>query len=519
MRELTLNQQEQARIKVLNSVLEYHLPIAQAAEIMGISERHTKRLLAAYRKDGPSAVAHGNRGRRPHNAVPEDAAATVVKLARNHYSGANHSHFTELLREREGIDLSRPTVRRILVKAGIGSPRSRRSQQHRFRRKRMPQEGMLIQIDGSPHPWLEERGDKFVLLLAVDDATSTVAQAVFHPSEDTRGYLVLLEGLVRQWGIPLALYSDRHAAFKYNARQGPVLYESTQFARVMRELGIQQIFAMSPQAKGRVERMASTFQDRLVTELRLAGATTMEGANAVLQEFLPRFNHRFAVTPEQPETAYRPVPEDLSVTETVSIKHTRKVARDNTVHYQWRVLQLLPGAQRPSYAGLQVEVLERADGKLIIRYQGETVDFQEGDPPASALWGEGTGQFSTTAGPEEAEDQAGTHLDETQRKLLAELDSSVEKRAKAKAAAAKGKPVRHQLIRKPTATQQARWEAVQQARGRGLSLRAIARELGMSRVATRKYALAESPPTKLLSAKERAKAEALGLVQSQLAAD
>ena len=203
MRELTLNQQEQARIQVLNSVLEHHLSIAQAAEIMGISERHTKRLLAAYRRDGPAALAHGNRGRRLHNAVPEAAAAAVVKLAGNHYAGANHTHFTELLREREGIDLSRPTVRRILVKAGLGSPRSRRSQQHRFRRKRMPQEGMLIQVDGSHHAWLEERGPKFVLFLAVDDATGVVAQALFHPSEDTRGYLVLLEGLVRQWGIPL----------------------------------------------------------------------------------------------------------------------------------------------------------------------------------------------------------------------------------------------------------------------------------------------------------------------------
>ena len=123
---------------MLNSVLEYHLPIAQAAEIMGISERQTKHLLAAYRRDGPAALAHSNRGRRPHNAVPETVAAAVVKLARNGYAGANPSHFTELLQEGEGIELSRPTVRRILVKAGIGSPRSRRSQQHRFRRRRMP---------------------------------------------------------------------------------------------------------------------------------------------------------------------------------------------------------------------------------------------------------------------------------------------------------------------------------------------------------------------------------------------
>ena len=198
MRDIRLNQQEQARIQVLNSVLEYQLPIAQAAEIMGVTEHHTKRLLAAYRKVGPASLAHGNRGRQPHNAIPEVAAAAVVKLASNGYAGANHTHLTELLREREGIDLSRPTVRRILTKAGIGSPRSRRSQQHRFRRRRMPQEGMLVQIDGSHHPWLEDRGPKLTLLIAVDDATGTVAQAAFRTTEDTRGYLVLLEGLVRQ---------------------------------------------------------------------------------------------------------------------------------------------------------------------------------------------------------------------------------------------------------------------------------------------------------------------------------
>ena len=494
-----MNQQEQARIQVLNSVLEYQLPIAQAAEIMGVSERHTKRLLAAYRKVGPAALAHGNRGRRPHNAVPEAAAAAVVKLASNGYAGANHTHLTELLREREGIDLSRPTLRRILVKAGIGSPRSRRSQQHRFRCRRMPQEGMLVQIDGSHHPWLEDRGPKLTLLIAVDDATGVVAQAVFRTSEDTRGYLVLLEGLIRQWGIPLALYSDRHAAFKYNARQKPVPVETTQFARVMRDLGSQQIFALSPQAKGRVERMLETFQDRLVTELRLAGASTIDQAKELLQEFLPRFNARFAVAAEHPETAYRPVPAELSLTETICIKDTRKVARDNTVKYHWRVLQLLPGAERPSYAGLRVDVLERADGELMIRYQGEAVDYQEGPPPSSALWGAAS---ACSPGPEQQEGADGvvnSHLNEAQRERLAALESSGssdEDEANDEDVAARGrggktKPVRHQLRRTPTETQQARWEAVQQAREQGLSLRAIARNLAMAKNTAKKYASAE----------------------------
>ena len=163
--------------------------------------------------------------------------------------------------------------------------------------------------------------------------------------------------------------------------------ETTQFARVMRDLGVQQIFALSPQAKGRVERMLETFQDRLVTELRLAKVSSIDEAGLVLQEFLPRFNARFAVAAEQPETAYRPVPAELSPTETICIKDTRKVARDNTVKYHWRVLRLLPGAERPSYAGLRVDVLERADGELMVRYQGEAVDYQEGPPPSSALWG------------------------------------------------------------------------------------------------------------------------------------
>ena len=183
-----MNQREQTKLHVLNSVLEYQVPIDQAAELLGVTQRHARRMLAAYRKDGAAALAHGNRGRGPHNAIPAAEAAAVVELASQRYEGANHTHLTELLREREGIDLSRPTVRRILTQAGIGSPRSRRSPQHRFRRQRMPQAGLLVQLDGSRHAWREDRGSKFVLLLAVDDATGVVSNAVFR----TRGYSGLL---------------------------------------------------------------------------------------------------------------------------------------------------------------------------------------------------------------------------------------------------------------------------------------------------------------------------------------
>ena len=204
--------------------------------------------------------------------------------------------------------------------------------------------------------------------------------------------------------------------------------------------------------------MLETFQDRLVTELRLAGASNIDQAKEVLQEFLPKINARFAVAAEHPEMAYRPVPAELSLTETICIKDTRKVVRDNTVKYHWRVLQLLPGAERPSYAGLRVDVLERADGELLIRYQGEAVDYQEGPPPSSALWGAAS---ACSPGPEQQEGAdrvVNSHLNEAQRERLAALESSEssdedetnDEDVAAKGRGGKTKPVRHQLRRTPT---------------------------------------------------------------------
>ena len=306
MKELTLHQQEQARLQVLNSVLAEEITIGQAAALMELSERHVRRLLAAYREVGAEALAHGNRGRRPHNAVPEAVAAAVARLAATRYPGANHTHLTELLEEHEGLALSRPTVRRILTRAGMPSPRRRRPPQHRVRRERMPRAGMLLQLDGSHHAWLEQRGPRFALLLAVDDATGAVVHALFGAVEDARGYFLLMEGVLRRSGVPLALYTDRHAVFRAPAQQRAGREGATQFARAMAELGVRLIFARSPQAKGRVERMAGTFQDRLVTELRLASASTIAEAQAVLERFLPRFNARFAVAARQREPGLAP---------------------------------------------------------------------------------------------------------------------------------------------------------------------------------------------------------------------
>ena len=379
MENVTLIPKEQTRLQVLGSLLAEHMTLDQAATVKGVSIRHTRRLLAAYRERGAAAVAHGHRGRRAPNATPEAVSADVVHLAGKRYPGANHTHLSELLSEREGIDIGRTTLRRILVNAGLKSPRRRRPPKHRVRRQRMPREGMLIQVDGSFHPWLGDQVPPFTLLIAVDDATGTVSNALFCEKEEAYTYFLLIQDLVQSAGIPVALYVDRHGVFRHTPGSG-LPGTSTQFSRAMDELGIQMIFALSPQAKGRVERAAGTFQDRLVTELRLAGASSIREANGVLEQFLPRYNRRFRVPPQCSESAYRPLGSDLSLEQVLCFKHGRKVAKDNTVKFQLHTLQLLPEPERPSYAGAVVEVLEGLDGRLRVRHDGRIINTQEAPP-------------------------------------------------------------------------------------------------------------------------------------------
>lgn len=510
---LTLTQQEQARLQVLNRVLARQLGVGEVAQVLGLSERHTWRILAAYREEGAAALVHRNRGRRPANVTPEGIRLQVIMLARTCYAGFNHTHLTEVLAEREGLVLARSTVRSILVGAGIGSPRRRRPPRHRCRRERMSQEGMLLQLDGSHHGWLEGRGPELTLLLAVDDATGTVPWALFCEQENTRGYFLLLWGIIERRGIPLALYSDRHAVFQQACTvrsQGEQLageQEPTQFGRAMLELGIGQIFARSPEAKGRVERMAGTFQDRLVAELRLAGASTLAEANRVLWDFLPGFNARFGVPPAQPGCAYRPVARDLDLAGVLCFKHWRKVARDNTVRYDWHTLQLLPTPDRPSYARAHVQAQERLDGSLVVCHQGRIIPTQEAPPhpgilrarngdsggnPVTILSGLADGVRPDTVGSPGLGPVRvlGAATKGAAAGSLVQARNGGAPRLKARYAPTSPSVLRRQ----PTLRQKARWEAVQEAKLHGLSLRVIARVLGIDRGTVRKYADAASPP-------------------------
>ena len=310
----------------------------------------------------------------------------MVALYQGRYQGCNHQHFTELLAEREGIALSAASVRRILKGVGLGSPNRRRPAQHRARRERMPQEGMLLQIDGSPYRWLGPQGPKWSLISGVDDATGAPEAAVFRNEEDAAGYTLLLRQVVETKGIPAAVYHDRHSIFQPPATRRLTLEEElagnplpTQFGRLLAELGITSIAAHSPQAKGRVERPWRTHQDRLVAELRLAGVTTLEEANAFLPDYLARYRTRFAVPPASPESAYVPVSPETDLDRLFCFKYTRKVAPDNTLRFEGRVLQLPPGPDRVSYAHTVVEVHERLDHSIAVYYRGRQLLALPGD--------------------------------------------------------------------------------------------------------------------------------------------
>ena len=480
-----MNHKEQSRLQILNSLLSEQMGLDQAAMLMGVSTRHTRRILAAYREQGAAALAHGHRGRRAPNTTSDSIRAEVLHLARTMYSGVNHTHLCELLREREGIDIARNTLRRILVEAGLLSPRRRRPPKHRVRRQRMPREGMLIQIDGSYHRWLGEDGPQFMLLLAVDDATGQVVSAMFCEYENTRDYFVLMRGLIEDYGLPIALYTDRHSVFKHVPGTG-VPSAPTQFSRAMDDLGIEMIFALSPQAKGRVERAAGTFQDRLVTELRLAGATTIEEAGVVLKDFLVHFNERFRVPAAESEVAYRPVDVETCLDRVLCFRHTRKVARDNTVRYRRSTLQLLPGTERSTYAGVNVDVLEGLDGQLVIEHEGQLIPSQEA-PPRPNILRDVNGHSSHAPLNRNG-------LGSRWERVLASLDRE---RAEENVRDRGGTRVRRKATpapRKPTPKQVARWKAVHAAKRRGLSIRAITRETGIHRKTVRRYLEADSPP-------------------------
>ena len=372
-KRLTLDARDQQRIDVLARWREGSLTVVEATGLLGASERTAWRLRRRFGSHGVDGIVHGNRGRASPRRLPRATRERIIELAKSRYRGVNDTHLTELLAEDEGILVGRSSLQRLLRRAGIGTVRTRRAPKYRSRRARMPQAGLLVQIDGSPHDWLEGRGPRLTLIGAIDDATGAIVGATFRATEDGLAYLTILARMCRDHGVPAAVYRDRSGIFAPTHAAGPLGDAGTQVGRAFAELGISSIPAASPQAKGRVERLWGTCQDRLVSELRLAGATDIESANAVLERFIPRFNAHFSVPAALEQPAWRPAPAARELARICAFRWWRVVGNDNTVRVEGAILQLPPTHGGRGLAGRRVEVELHLDGRLIVVDRGRTL--------------------------------------------------------------------------------------------------------------------------------------------------
>ena len=344
-----MTKREMARLKVAERLIEGEIRVREAAEVLMLSTRQVARIKERVKRFGPGTVIHGNRARKPINAVEDNIKSMVVELKSKKYPGTNFSHFTELLSEKEKIDLSRPTVHRILREAGIVSPKKKKkTRTHRYR-KRKASPGMMVQLDASPYKWLGE--DELSLHGAIDDATGKVLGLYLCRQETLKGYFEVARQMIKSFGIPISAYSDRHTIFFGSKDKLTIEYELegkrepyTQFSQAMDELGVRMIPAGSPQAKGRIERLWGTLQDRLTQEFILNGIKDLGSANKFVRKYIAKFNRRFSVSPRG-QSVFRKLKKSANLNYILCIKTKRKLDGGSAFSYRGCYYQLLSGGK------------------------------------------------------------------------------------------------------------------------------------------------------------------------------
>lgn len=374
---MLLTMKDERKIEVIQGVMDRRIAVEEGGEVLNRSVRTVFRMVSRLRMMGIRGVIHGNRGRKSPRKIPDVVRQKIVILARGKYADINDTHLQEILERENHIRLSREMLRRILRTGGIGPKRKRRSPKYRHRRERKEAFGMMLQIDASHHDWLQGRGPWLTLVGAIDDATGHI-WARFEDSETTWAYFHLMESVFSSHGLPVSLYSDRHTIF--HVLKEPTIMEQlnnarplTQFGQAMDTLGIRIIKAWSPQAKGRIERLWGTFQDRLVVELRLAGAKTKEEANKVLKKFLLEYNRRFTIKAKKRESFFRVPPSPSKLDRTLCLKETRTVNKDHTVSFEGLILQIPPSRKWASIAKQKVDVLQLKEDVVEIVYKNQIV--------------------------------------------------------------------------------------------------------------------------------------------------
>lgn len=377
--QVILSMEENKRVVVMQEVMSGKKTLEDAAGVLGMSERQGWRVLAKVRKKGALGVAHGNRGRSSTRRISDKIREKVVRLRKGDYAGFNDRHFAQELQDTENVDLGRETVRMILRGSGIPSVNLVKKRKHRLRRKPKDRFGEMLQGDSSPHDWLEGRGPRMDLVHFVDDAAG-IEWADFFEEETTRAYFMVMMEILKKDGIPRSLYVDNHSVFRVNRDDTAEEQLSgkrplTTFGRAMEDLGIQMIYADSPQAKGRVERRGGLNQDRLVSELRKANAKTLEEARVVLKAHLRKNNARFKKTPANPESAFIPTPEGLDLKQVLCWKEGRTVSNDNTISFHGRTYQIPKSTFRATWAKCKVAIHLCLDGSLHVFYKRERIAY------------------------------------------------------------------------------------------------------------------------------------------------
>jgi transposase len=373
---LTMSKRELARLEVMQRLKDKRLTQKEAAQMLNLSIRQVKRLWRAYRELGTAGLVSARRGKPSNNRLDEELAQQALDWIKTKYDDFGPTLAHEKLTEVHNLQISRESVRRIMIEEQIWKPkRAKQPAVHQMRERRACF-GELVQIDGSDHAWFEERGPKCTLLVYIDDATGQLLELWFVPDETFFAYCEATRHYLERYGKPVAFYSDKHGIFRVN-QERPLGTTSglTQFGRAMQELDIQIICANTPQAKGRIERANQTLQDRLVKELRLQGISDMESGNAYLSEFREDFNRRFAVQPRSTHNAHRPLLKADNLDVILTHQETRTLSKNLTVQFKHVIYQIQ--SKRPGYAlrNAKVTVCENAKGEVTILYNNKPLSY------------------------------------------------------------------------------------------------------------------------------------------------
>jgi len=372
---IVMSERELQRIEVLSKVVERRMTIVSAAHVLELTTRQVQRLLKTFQAGGAAALRHKSRGRPSNHRYVAGVGELAVQLVREHYLDFGPTLAAEKLAASHGLVVSRETLRKWMVEAGIWLSRKQRRTFHQPRRRRESY-GELVQIDGSDHRWFEERGDPCTLLVFIDDATSKLQQLRFVKSESTFSYFETLELYLKSHGCPVAFYSDKHTVFRVSKKDAKAGRGMTQFGRALSELNIEILCANSSQAKGRVERVNRTLQDRLVKELRLAGISDIAAANAFLPAFIADFNEKFAKVPARPDNLHRALnvaPHRLR--DVLCKREQRYVGQQLSFSYERRQIMLEKNQLSCGLVGKYVDIYEFADGHVDVRWKACSLPY------------------------------------------------------------------------------------------------------------------------------------------------